>query len=218
VSQSSRERADVLIVYGARDCSLCDQAMAVLGELAPGLGLTLRYVRIDGQPELEGLYREQIPVGFLDGRKVFKYHVDPERLRRAVTHRSRTPPVLLDTLKALETSLHDPEVRRSAERLGALLHPAFRELGRSGREYTREEVLAEFSGGAPEFVIWAQDFSLEVLSESLALLTYRSAHVADGGALERHTLRASLWQRTEEGWKMRFHQGTPTAAFEKRED
>lgn len=83
-------RADELVVYGATDCCLCDEAMALLHELAPGLGLTLRYVEIDGQAELERRYREQIPVGFLGGRKIFKFRVDPERLRRAVVHR-RTP-------------------------------------------------------------------------------------------------------------------------------
>jgi hypothetical protein len=85
-------RTGELVVYGASDCCLCEEAMAVLRELAPGLGLSLRYVGIDGQPELERLYREQVPVGFLGGRKVFKYHVDPERLRRAAAHRASRGP------------------------------------------------------------------------------------------------------------------------------
>jgi hypothetical protein len=38
---------------------------------------------------------------------------------------------------------------------------------------------------------------------------------ADDGALERHTLRTSLWQSTGQGWQLRFHQGSPVAAFEK---
>jgi len=86
--QHDHARSDVLVVYGANDCCLCDQAMDLLRELAPSLGLTLRYVSIDGQPELERLYREQIPVGFLDGRKLFKFRVDAERLRRAVVRRA----------------------------------------------------------------------------------------------------------------------------------
>jgi hypothetical protein len=57
---------------------------------------------------------------------------------------------------------------------------------------------------------------VESLTEALALLTYRSAHVAGDGTLERHTLRASLWERTEQGWQLRFHQATPAAAFEQR--
>jgi len=72
-----------LVVYGARNCCLCDRALEVLRTLAPELGLTLRYVSIDGDPDLEREFRQQIPVGFLDGRKIFKFTVDPARLRRA---------------------------------------------------------------------------------------------------------------------------------------
>lgn len=72
-----------LVVYGAKDCCLCDRALEVLRGLVPELGLTLRYVSIDGDPEFERSYRQQIPVGFLDGRKIFKFTVDPARLRRA---------------------------------------------------------------------------------------------------------------------------------------
>lgn len=36
--------------------------------------------------------------------------------------------------------------------------------------------------------------------------THRDA----GGVLYRRTLRASVWQRTDSGWQMRFHQGAPT--------
>jgi len=64
---------DELVVYGASDCCLCEEATAVLRELAPELGLTLRYVPIDGGATLEHAYREQIPVGFLGRRKIFKF-------------------------------------------------------------------------------------------------------------------------------------------------
>ena len=124
---------------------------------------------------------------------------------------------LLATLRELEQRLHRPEVRSHAGTVAEFLHPAFREFGRSGATYTREQILSEFTA-SQEDTIWSQDYALEPVAEDVALLTYRSAHVGPLGALERHTLRSSLWQRTEQGWKMRFHQGTPTAPFEKRED
>lgn len=123
--------------------------------------------------------------------------------------------VLLEKLKELEGSLHDPQVRCNSKWLGALLHSSFRELGRSGTEYTRQEILSHVSSEEPQPSIWAQDYVLEILSEGLALLTYRSAHVDECAELQRYTNRASLWQLTEDGWKMRFHQGTPTQPFEK---
>jgi hypothetical protein len=125
--------------------------------------------------------------------------------------------VLLETLKKLEISLHDSEVRSNPEKLAALLHPSFREFGRSGAHYSHEEIVSRVSGQEEQPVIWSQDFEVEPLSENLALLIYRSAHVNEHGQLERHTNRSSLWQQTEDGWKMRFHQGTATSRFEKRE-
>jgi hypothetical protein len=120
---------------------------------------------------------------------------------------------LLATLRALEVARHQPAVRGDRARLDALLHPAFREFGRSGAIYTRDAILAEFADEAPPYTIWAQDFVAESVGEKLALLTYRSAHVDGSGGLDRHTNRMSLWQHTERGWQMRFHQGTPTAPF-----
>jgi hypothetical protein len=120
---------------------------------------------------------------------------------------------LLDTLRTLEVELHQPEVRSDRRRLDRLLHERFREFGRSGRAYTKAEILSEFSHEQQTYEVWSQDFKLEPLSECLALLTYRSAHISIDGELEQHTNRASLWQLTERGWQMLFHQGTPTDAF-----
>jgi hypothetical protein len=122
--------------------------------------------------------------------------------------------MLLETLRALEVELHRAKVRSSRSALESLLHPSFREFGRSGAAYTREEILTQVSQASDQPTIWSQDFRLELLSERLALLTYRSAHVAATGELERrHANRSSLWQQLGGRWKMRFHQGTPTEAF-----
>ena len=122
---------------------------------------------------------------------------------------------LLDTLRKLEVATHQPHVRTDHRKLERLLHPNFFEVGRSGTLYSRASILGEFSNQPPPYRVWSQDFQIESLTEGLALLTYRSAHIADDGTLERHTLRASLWQSTRQGWQLRFHQGTPVAAFEK---
>ncbi len=76
------ERSRTLTVYTGAQCSLCDTAKAQLDLLAPELGLSVEYRQIEGDTELEAAYRTEIPVGFLDGRKVFKYHVDEALLRR----------------------------------------------------------------------------------------------------------------------------------------
>lgn len=73
-----------LVVYTAHGCCLCDDARAVLDRLAPDLGIDVTWVHIDGDADLEAAWREQIPAGVLDGRKVFKYTVDERLLRRRV--------------------------------------------------------------------------------------------------------------------------------------
>jgi hypothetical protein len=111
----------------------------------------------------------------------------------------------------LEVELHQDAVRRGRVRMEALLHPEFVEFGRSGRQYTREDVLAEFTGEVAHPMIHAEKFELAELAEGVVLLTYRSAHVDADGKLHRHSLRSSVWVWTETGWQMRFHQGTATA-------
>lgn len=73
-----------LKAYSAPGCCLCDDARPVLENLASELGFGVQWIDITSDPALEERYREQIPVGFLEGRKVFKYQVDEELLRRRV--------------------------------------------------------------------------------------------------------------------------------------
>ena len=76
------DAASQLTVYTAHGCCLCDEAREVLDRLAPELGLAVEWVYIDGVSELEAAWREELPAGMLDGRKVFKYRVDEDLLRR----------------------------------------------------------------------------------------------------------------------------------------
>ena len=118
---------------------------------------------------------------------------------------------LLDELKTLETELHKDETRHNRKRMEMLLHPAFIEFGRSGTRYSRAEILTEFGPDRVLPAIRSGHFDLVVLAEGVALLIYVSAHVDAGGNSNRHTLRSSVWVRTNVGWQMRFHQGTPTS-------
>jgi len=115
----------------------------------------------------------------------------------------------LKKLRKLEEMLHSNEVRRDRRALDALLHPEFEEVGRSGQKYGRSEILAEVTQEETLPKIPAQDYSVSLLAEGVALLTYRSAHADGEDRTRRHTRRSSLWVRTPGGWKLRFHQGTP---------
>ena len=44
--------------------------------------LIINEVDVDRDPELKRLYGGQVPVGYLGETKVFKFHLDVQRLRR----------------------------------------------------------------------------------------------------------------------------------------
>lgn len=116
---------------------------------------------------------------------------------------------LIHQLRRLEEELHLPETRRNVTRLRMLLHPDFEEFGRSGRRYSRDEVLLELPDG-DHGVIRVDEFQVSLIADGVALLTYRSAHVDARGVRSCVTLRSSLWIETATSWQMRFHQGTPS--------
>jgi len=112
------------------------------------------------------------------------------------------PDEVVQTLKALEERLLDPAVRADPEAAGALLDDSFEEIGRSGTLYRRADLL-EALHAAPGFdgPRTIRDFAARPLSDALVLVTYIVPESA--------TIRSSLWRRTEAGWRMTFHQGTP---------
>jgi hypothetical protein len=123
---------------------------------------------------------------------------------------------LLDPLIALERLLHQPAVRADAAAVERLLHPHFREFGRSGRSYSRAAMLALLAAEDPadtSIEVVSQDFALQMLGDNAALLTYRSAHRSPDGHLSRPSWRSSIWRLEALGWQMIFHQGTATEAF-----
>ena len=122
---------------------------------------------------------------------------------------------LLRRLRDFELDLQRLEVRRDRARLDELLHKSFVEFGRSGRRYDKANTLEELPRNPAPMKMWSQDFELAELADGVALLTYRSASVDGDGNLFRYSLRSSVWQRTERGWQMRFHQGTATEPFTK---
>ncbi len=122
---------------------------------------------------------------------------------------------LLRQLMSLERALHRPQIRRDPQRLDALLHAEFVEIGYGGRRHTKTDLLAllptlPLDGNE----IRAQDVEVQTLSPDLVLLTYRSVHRHPDGTLTRFSHRSSLWERQAGTWRLRFHQGTPTQAFE----
>lgn len=79
-----------LVFYTRTGCHLCEEAKAQLAPLLKEFGLVLQEVNIDGDAALAARFGEEVPVLFLDGRKVAKHRVDVKQLRRALEQLRRT--------------------------------------------------------------------------------------------------------------------------------
>ena len=113
---------------------------------------------------------------------------------------------ILEELKSREPIFHRPEFGTTTADYESMMHEGFWEIGASGRRYSREFVLAELERRRqhPTQDVWeTSDFHCRKLAADIYLLTY--ALIQDK---IRKTRRSTLWQRTEVGWKIMFHQGT----------
>ena len=75
-------------IYSKTECSLCDDAKAVLDKVRADIPFELREIDIESDPELLQKYGEQIPVVFIEGFKAFKFRVDEAELRHKLCHLS----------------------------------------------------------------------------------------------------------------------------------
>jgi glutaredoxin len=69
-------------LYHAADCHLCERAREIVTRLQDELGFEYTEVEITGDPALEAVYREWLPVVEVDGTRVSVYHLDEAALRR----------------------------------------------------------------------------------------------------------------------------------------
>ena len=114
----------------------------------------------------------------------------------------------LQELKKQEESLWRTETRFDHDYMDNILADDFFEFGRSGRVYSKQESLS-----APLQEIHARlplkNFEVHPISDDVALVTYISEVQYDELEIGN---RSSLWLKTNDRWKLRFHQGTPTTA------
>ncbi len=114
----------------------------------------------------------------------------------------------LQDLTALEHTLWRSETRHDRALMEATFAPDFHEFGRSGRRYTREDLLPKGERDPIEATLHA--LTVTDLSDTIALVTYISELRRPTGT--EWANRSSLWDRTSGRWQLRFHQGTPCKA------
>lgn len=111
-----------------------------------------------------------------------------------------------ETLKGLEESLWRSETRFDREYMVGVLAADCFEIGRSGRVYTREQMLGT-PAGSIEAKLPLPELQMRHLSAGVVQVTYKSEDRYEGAV--RLARRCSIWSQTPDGWRLRFHQGTP---------
>lgn len=113
---------------------------------------------------------------------------------------------VLAELIAREPIFHRPEFGATRADCERMMADGFWETGASGRRYSREFVLDELERrrSASHADVWeTSDFVCRHLCGDVYLLTYTL--LQDKTRLSR---RATIWQKTSDGWKILYHQGT----------
>jgi hypothetical protein len=115
---------------------------------------------------------------------------------------------LVQQIKGLEETLLQGHTRADQQMLSKLLHDDFEELGASGHVVTKSEAI-DWLLREDDHIQWSlSDFKVRRLSDEIALATYRAQKTDLAANTTKHSLRSSLWLKTETGWALRFHQGT----------
>jgi hypothetical protein len=121
-----------------------------------------------------------------------------------------TDPALEEVLAQLihhEVIFHPPGLGTTGVDFENTMARDFWEVGASGRRYSRSQVLEmleERSQQDHRNEMWeTSDFYCKRLCEDIYLLTYTLLQQRT-----RKTRRSSIWQQTQAGWKIVFHQGT----------
>ena len=120
---------------------------------------------------------------------------------------------VLEDLKEREPIFHHPtKFGNTKNDILSMTCDEFWEVGASGRRYSREyviEILLERYSNPDYEDIWeTNDFHCLEIAPYNYLLTYT---LLQG---KRATRRSTIWRRTNDGWKILYHQGTEVRELE----
>jgi len=79
----------MVTVYSRHGCHLCEDAVKTLESMREELAFEIEIIYIDGNPELEKLYGNEVPVIHINGEHHDFYKVDPKRFRTSLEKHRR---------------------------------------------------------------------------------------------------------------------------------
>ncbi|MDY0828474.1 nuclear transport factor 2 family protein [Microbacterium sp. BG28] len=105
-------------------------------------------------------------------------------------------------IHAAEIALLSSEIRGDRDAAARLLHPDFTEIGRSGRHWTRTEILEALAAEGLRETPSPDEWRFVDVAPDTVLVTYR---LRAATTVSRHS---SLWVVSDGTPRMLFHQGT----------
>ena len=104
-----------------------------------------------------------------------------------------------------ELELLAPALRQNSVQVRDVLHPNFVEIGRSGKRWTRELIIADLLNEVDRDAPVTAEWDFVALSDDLTLVTYLIR------GTEHDSRHSSLWDTSSGQPIIRFHQGTIVA-------
>ena len=80
-----------ITIYSKPDCCLCERAKKQLKRLQKLHEFALREVNILEDPSAHEMFKNEIPVIFVNGKKAFKYRLDEKQFIRILQSAGRKP-------------------------------------------------------------------------------------------------------------------------------
>lgn len=113
-----------------------------------------------------------------------------------------------------EMALHQVWFNTDKSVVERLLHSEFTEVAESGRSHNFKDMMAFMDSDKHlEDHVHSQDYEVVQLESNTVLLLYRSALLKPTGIYVSFAKRSSIWIKSDEKWKMKYHQGTLCEAF-----
>jgi hypothetical protein len=110
-------------------------------------------------------------------------------------------------IRYLEERLLQPDVRKIAADVAALLAAEFIEFGSSGQIFDREQIISALQHEPP--MHWSlTNFKTSQLASDVVLATYMATRYSSTAEPPVYSLRSSIWKRIDGQWRIIFHQGT----------
>lgn len=111
-----------------------------------------------------------------------------------------------DVLLALEKAFFDKTLCHDTDRLQQLFSDNIIEFGESGAIYHKQAMVAALADLTADKDIEILEFTVCAVGEDAYLVRY----IARDRRRDRFSLRSSIWIGGGGGFKLLFHQGTPT--------